>query len=177
MDRSVAEYLDAAGVAPICIIEFSTGCFLYSVLRSRINAAISVHWVDRQFAIKIARLARRNGAHNDKMSAERELHRAASHYRVHLTPHLIAVSRAQIAAKKLLAYLNVLNQTGDLAAFNKEYKRRRMAATANGHSFMTYKTAMMRFRRAIITMLIEKRAIELPLFDEVFGETKCLAPT
>jgi hypothetical protein len=166
---AIREYLDAANAAPICILWRDPG-YGYAVGWSRVESASSVHWVNRKLAVKVARYARRTaGAKPDKATAELALQCAASHYGVRLTPHLIAVSRAKIAAAKLTFFLDAIQASGGLADFNRAYKRKRMAATARGEGFMGYKTAMMRLRRAVIVMLIEKRPLReaQPVFDSV----------
>jgi hypothetical protein len=62
--------------------------------------------------------------------------------------------------------------TGVLREFNRAYKRRRMAATARGEGFMTFKTAEARFKRALIPLLQGggKPVVSGSLFATIFGE-------
>jgi hypothetical protein len=60
--------------------------------------------------------------------------------------------------------------TGVLKEFNKAYKRRRMAAIARGEGFMTFGTAMLRFKRALVPLLVGgKPVVGQSLFAAVFG--------
>ena len=56
------------------------------------------------------------------------------------------MERAGGAAQKLDEFLGGMRGTGVLMQFNKEYKRRRTEATANGSGFMIYRVALGRLR-------------------------------
>ena len=61
--------------------------------------------------------------------------------------------------------------TGVLKEFNRAYKRRRMAATARGEGFMTYKTATARLRNALVPLLTGgKPVVSGSLFAAIFGD-------
>jgi hypothetical protein len=87
-----------------------------------------------------------------------------------LTEHATAMARAGSAAQRLDEYMSSVRGTGVLREFNRAYKRRRMAASANGHGFMTFKTAMTRLQTALIPLLTgDKPVATASLFAEVFG--------
>jgi hypothetical protein len=81
------------------------------------------------------------------------------------------MQRAAGAARKLDEYLTSLKGTGVLKEFTRTYKRRRIAAAERGKGFMSYKVAELRFKRALIPLLMNggKPAIGSSLFAEVFG--------
>lgn len=167
----VDEYLDACGVVPICIIKLDEG-FSYSMGRKKVHLpdVVNIHWVTNQTqAIQITRAARSHGLQTDKAMAERVLQTAASSYGVQLTTNVVVMTRATIATTRLREIIEMLDQTGMLRDFKKAYRLHRLAATARGDGFMTYKTAMQRFRRAMIMLLIEKRPVDevKPIFDHV----------
>jgi len=56
------------------------------------------------------------------------------------------MQRAAVAAEKLDAAMKAFGSNGQLAEFNKEFRRRRMEATARGDSFMRYKNAFAKLK-------------------------------
>lgn len=68
-------------------------------------------------------------------------------------------------------YLQRLKTNGDLHAFNAEYRRRRVAAKANGKGFMSYSTALARLRNEVMSKLGNRNAIceSSSLLNDVFG--------
>lgn len=175
-EKLVREYLAVSGATAICVVQERTGCsFRVGRNVAQMPGVVSAQWIDQAIAADVARVARRNSGRNpSKSTAERELHRAAAARNARLTTNMVVVSRATFAAKRLETYLDSMNKSGGLAEFNKEYKRRRMAATARGEGFMSFATAMMRLRRALILMLINKQQIRQTqnFFDDVFGEKR-----
>jgi hypothetical protein len=69
-------------------------------------------------------------------------------------------------------YMSSLRGTGVLREFNRAYKQRRMAATARGRGFMTFKVAEQRLKAALIPLLMNggKPVVGQSLFAEVFGD-------
>jgi hypothetical protein len=134
--------------------------------------ATAICWIAAQAAIGVARRARRlAGANPHGDEALAALRQAAAESRATLTPHDTAMSRAGAAAQRLDEYMSSLRGTGVLREFNRAHKRRRMAATARGEGFMTFKTAEARFRRALIPLLTGgKPVLGASLFAEVFGD-------
>jgi hypothetical protein len=86
-----------------------------------------------------------------------------------LTEHATAMARAGSASQRLDEYMASVRGTGVLKEFNRAYKRRRMAATARGEGFMTFKTAEARLRNALVPLLTgDKPVATASLFAEVF---------
>ena len=87
-----------------------------------------------------------------------------------MTPGTVAVDRAQNAVAKLDACFEAMRKNGQLAEFNRQYKRRRMAAGLRGEGFMSFKIAMARLKRALIPILLGggQPAIGATLFATVF---------
>src|SRR5258708_39707322 len=77
------------------------------------------------------------------------LTKAATDHRATLTPHNVAISRADKASRRIEQYMASLRGTGVLKEFNRAYKQHRTAATARGQGFMTYKVAEARLRRPL----------------------------
>jgi acetylornithine/succinyldiaminopimelate/putrescine aminotransferase len=79
------------------------------------------------------------------------------------------MARAGSAAQRLDEYMSSVRGTGMLREFNRAYRRRRMAATARGEGFMTFKTAEARLRNALVPLLTgDKPVATASLFAEVF---------
>jgi hypothetical protein len=81
--------------------------------------------------------------------ATRELLAAAGRLDVVLSEHTVVLARARAAVAKLDRRLAMAKETGTLAFFNAEYRRRRIAARASGKGFMSYGAAHRRLRKAI----------------------------
>ena len=98
------------------------------------------------------------------------LRKAAVECRATLTPHGVAMQRAAGAARRLDEYLTSLKGTGVLKEFARTYKRRRIAAAERGKGFMSYKVAELRFKRALIPLLMNggKPAVGASLFAAIF---------
>jgi hypothetical protein len=169
--KAAIAYLIAAGTTAISVIETETGRALFRVGTKIDPDATAIYWIAGQAAIAVARRARRLAGENpDAAAAETALRQAAGALRVTLTPHATAMARAGSAAQRLDEYLSSVRGTGVLKEFNRAYKRRRMAATARGEGFMTFKTAEARFKRALIPLLTGgKPVLGASLFAEVFG--------
>jgi hypothetical protein len=69
-----------------------------------------------------------------------------------------------------IGLMSSMRGTGVLKEFTKAYKLRRMAAAARGEGFMTFATAELRFKRALIPLLQNggKPAVGASLFATVF---------
>ena len=100
------------------------------------------------------RLKYRGLLSGSRTSALAALHEAASDLGATLTRHATAIERAGNATTKLDAYFESMRRSGQLAEFNAQYKRHRMAAMARGEGYMSFGTAMQRLRRALIPLLM-----------------------
>jgi hypothetical protein len=81
--------------------------------------------------------------------ATREIMAAAGRLDVVLSEPATVMARARAAVAKLDRRLAMAKETGTLAFFNAEYRRRRIAARASGKGFMSYGAAHRRLRKAI----------------------------
>jgi hypothetical protein len=81
------------------------------------------------------------------------IRRAAAESRVTLTAYDVAIARARDAVRKLDGYFAAFKAGGRLSAFNREYRARRMAASARGAGFMSYAIAERRLKRAMVPLL------------------------
>lgn len=157
--KAAIEYLVASGATAISITE-QDGVCAFHVGHKIDPHAVSIQWVLETQARAIVKQARRDaGASPDAATAGRALAQAAADQRATLTPHDVAISRAGEAARTIEQYMQSLRGTGTLKEFNRAYKQHRMAATARGERFMTYKIAEARLRRALIPLLVGGRTI------------------
>jgi hypothetical protein len=72
---------------------------------------------------------------------------------VTLTPHSRAIARARAASERLDQALATLKASGELAAFNRAYRRHRQDLNAKGESAMPFWAAQQGLRRLIIRHL------------------------
>jgi hypothetical protein len=101
------------------------------------------------------------------------LTKAAADLHVTLTPHATAMMRAGEAAKRLDRYMDSLRGTGVLKEFTRAYCHKRLAAGPRGEGFMSYATAELRLRRALILLLQGggKPAVGQSLFASIFADS------
>jgi hypothetical protein len=169
--KAAISYLVCSGAVAITIIENVKGCSFK--VGSKISArGAMVFWLREAEAPLVLKAARRiAGRKPDIAQAENALYRAAADQRVTLTEHATAMMRAGDAAAKLDAYLASLKGTGLLSELNKAYRRKRMAAQLRGEGYMSYGTVMLRFKKALIPMLLQNGATVGPtqsLFAQIF---------
>jgi hypothetical protein len=153
--KAAIKYCEASGTTAISVIETETGRALFRVGTKIDPDAAAIYWIAGQAAIAVARRARRlAGANPRGDEAIAALRQAAAEKRATLTEHATAMARAGSAAQRLDEHMASVRGTGVLKEFDRAYKRRRMAATARGEGFMTFKTAQARLRLALIPVLI-----------------------
>jgi hypothetical protein len=171
--RSAIDYLHASGAVAISLIEVD-GAYAFRtgpLAKSRDIPSGRIFWISATEAKPIVRRARKNaGPAPNLTSALAALHQAASDLAATLTPHATAIERAGNAATKLDRYMESLRGSGVLAEFNRQYKRRRIDAAANGGGYMTCKIATSRLRLALIRLLVSggRPAIGQSLFEQIF---------
>jgi hypothetical protein len=168
--KAAIAYLTASGATAITVTEIDGVCSFH--VGHKIDPrAVAVQWLPETTARAIVKLARRHaGASPAAAAATAALHRAAADQRTTLTPHATAMSRAGASAKRLDAYIENLRARGAMREFTKTYKRRRLAAAAQGEGFMTFAVAELRLRRALIPLLVRGRTIGpvQSLFEQIF---------
>jgi hypothetical protein len=166
--KPALDYLRASGAAPIFVTEVDGVATIRT--RSKVDPrAVVVFWIAEVDAKPVVKVARRLAGKNVD-DAVVSLRKAAVECRATLTPHGVAISRAAVAAKRLDEYPASLKGTGVLKQFTHTYRLRRVAAAERGKGFMSYKVAELRFKRALIPLLMSggKPAVGASLFTQVF---------
>ena len=169
--KAALAYLAASGAAPIFVTEVGDVATIRT--GSKVDPrAVIVFWIAGQDAKPVVKVARRLAGKDQNVGdAVVSLKKAAVECRATLTPHGVAISRARVAAERLDAFMSSMRGTGVLKEFTRTYKRRRIVAVEHGKGFMSYKVAELRFKRALIPLLLNngKPAVGASLFAEVFG--------
>jgi hypothetical protein len=169
-DKAALKYLEASGAAPIFVV--AGGDFATIRTGSKVDPRAVVVFRTMADAKPIVACARRLAGKNQNADdAAVSPRKAAAECRATLTPHDVAMQRAAGAAGKLDEHLTSLKGTCVLKEFTRTYKRRRIAAAERGKGFMSYKVAELRFKRALIPLLMNggKPAIGASPFAEVFN--------
>jgi hypothetical protein len=169
-DKAAINYLIASGATVISIVEVD-GVAVFRV-GTKINPnACAIYWIAEANAKPVVACTRRLAGKNQNIDdAVVSLRKAAVECRATLTPHDTAMARASVAARKLDEYLTSLKGTGLLNEFTRTYRRRRIAAAERGKGFMSYKVAELRFKRALIPLLMNggQPAVGSSLFETIF---------
>jgi hypothetical protein len=186
--KAALSYLAASGaVLPISIIESGGVCTFRAGGKIDPNNAVAVYWAStahqasdddwwspetpesKTVAVAVLTTARKlAGKAPNAAEAEAALHQSATINRTVLTPHKTMMARAEVGAKRVDDYLAGLRGTGILTGFNREFKKRRMAAAATGAGYMTYKIALGRLRLALVPMLATGQKPTVGLFETIF---------
>jgi hypothetical protein len=168
-DKAALKYLEASGAAPIFVTEVDGVATIRT--GSKVDPrAVVVFWIAEVDAKPVVKVARRLAGKNQNADdAVVSLRKAAVECRATLTPHGVAISRAAVAAKRLDEYLMSLKGTGVLKQFTHTYRLRRVAAAERGKGFMSYKVAELRFKRALILLLMNGGKPSTSLFATIFG--------
>jgi hypothetical protein len=171
VNKAAIQYLKASGASTISVVAIHGVCSFHAGHKIDPNA-VSVFWLYTEtVAAAVIKTARQlAGKAADADTEEAALYRSAADNRTTLTPNATAMARAAIAAKKLDDFLGSMRETGVLMQFNKEYKRRRTEAAANGTGFMIYKDALGRLRLALVPLLMNngQPSVGASLFEQVF---------
>jgi hypothetical protein len=167
-DRAAVKYLEVSGATAISVVIKNEGCAFRVGIDPR---AVTVQWLPETNTRAVVRLARKHAGKNpDVATAQAALAQAAADLKLTLTPHATAMTRAGAAAERLDAYVASLRSRGGMKEFTREYKRRRIAATMRGEGFMSYPNAQLRFKRALILLLMGGGQPAIgQLFSEIFG--------
>lgn len=170
--RAAIQYLAASGAVAIFIVEID-GIAAFRVGIPNWNKPYAaIFWITEVDAKPVVKVARRLAGKDQNVGdAVASLRKAAVECRATLTPHDVAIQRAAGAARRLDEYLTSLKGTGVLKQFTRTYRLRRVAAAERGKGFMSYKVAELRFKRALIPLLLNngKPAIGASLFETIFG--------
>ena len=172
--REALEYLALSGAVAISVRPTEAGSKI--IAKCDPGAAV-VGWCSEKNGKPVIRLAQRIlekefalASAADVVSAESAVRKAANDLQALLTPHETAISRATASVARLEALVDDMRQNGQIAEFNRMYKRGRAAAAARGARFMTYNAAMTRLRRALVPLLVGgDRPAPGKLLAEIFG--------
>jgi hypothetical protein len=163
--KPALDYLRASGAAPIFIVAIGDA-------GTKVDPnARAIFWIAEVDAKTVVKAARSLASKNQNTDAAIEtLKKAAVECRAVLTDDDVAMQRAANAAGKLDAYIDSLRGTGVLNEFTKAYRRRRIAAAERGQGYMTFRQAELRFKLALIPLLMNggKPAIGSSLFAAIF---------
>jgi hypothetical protein len=118
--KAAIKYCEASGTTAISVIETETGRALFRVGTKIDPDATAIYWIAGQAAIAVARRARRlAGANPRGDEAIAALRQAAAEKRATLTPHDVAMTRANGAAAKLDAFIESLRVSGGMGHSRK----------------------------------------------------------
>jgi hypothetical protein len=123
------------------------GCGTRAVPTRPSPYATAAWWIDSRHAPLVAQVARQDGG---------DIPAAARALGVRLTEHRVVVQRVTAASARLDERLAWAQRSGLLSEFNREYRRRRLAARAAGESFMPYRAAELRLRNALVDVAAGK---------------------
>jgi hypothetical protein len=95
---------------------------------------------------------------------------AAARLKTPLTDHATVAQRVGEAVGRIDDSLKAAQRRGDLAFFNQLYKAQRVAAAAQGRSFMSYGVALRRLRQAVAAAAANGGAVTRSLMLSVFAD-------
>jgi hypothetical protein len=155
LDDPIRKYISRFDIASVCIDRDGQ-----VRVTSDPQGAAEAHWLPANRAGAVLRLAQRNGG---------DIVAAAKAARVRLTDHHTLITRARAAIERLDHRLNQAQAGGAAQYFNREFRERRLQASASGRRFMSYPAARARLREALAGVA----AGDVPaLVERVFGEAK-----
>jgi hypothetical protein len=174
-DKAAVAYLAASGCSPIFITE--TGGVATIRTGSKVDPrAVTTFWTMGDTKPVVACARRLAGKDQNIADAVETLKKAATECRVTLTPNDVVMARAASAADRLDRYMDALKGTGVLKQFTHTYRLRRKAAATKGDGFMSFATAELRFKRALIPLLMNggKPAVGTSFFATIFDTAASL---
>jgi hypothetical protein len=125
------------------------------------TGAEAAWWCSSKDAGAIVRAANANG--RDVVAAAARLHTS-------LTDHATVAQRVDEAVGRIDDGLKAAQRRGDLAFFNRIYKAQRVAAAAQGRSFMSYGLALRRLRQAVAAAAANGGQVTRSLMSSVFED-------
>jgi hypothetical protein len=168
--KAALRYLEASGARAISVTTDADGVAISVGMKPN---ALAIFWLPeaQAQARSVAARARAIAGDNpDVDAAISALRDAAAHCSATLTPNDVTMTRAANAAERLDRYMDTLKGTGILKEFTKAYRLRRMAAAARGEGFMSFATAELRFKRALVPLLMNngKPPVGTSFFSQIF---------
>jgi hypothetical protein len=168
-DKAALAYLEASGARAISVTADVDGAAITVGLKPD---AVAVFWLPEAQAQARSVAARARaivGDNPDTDAAISALQEAATECRSTLTSNDVAMTRAANAAERLDRYMDSLKGSGTLKQFTHTYRQWRKAA-ARGEGFMPFSVAELRFKRALIPLLMNggKPPIGTSFFSAIF---------
>jgi hypothetical protein len=164
--RAAVAYLEASGATAITITEHDGVC-AFRVGHKIDPDAVAIFWIMEADAKPVVARARKLAGKSADATAS--LRQAATDLRATLTPHATAMARAGAAAERLDGYIESLRARGAMKEFTRAFRRRRLAAAANGQGFMSFAVAEARLRKALVPLLLGGNNIRVQsLFAAIF---------
>jgi hypothetical protein len=152
-DKQALKYLTKVA-SSISVVADHDGCAIATGYNSNDESVVEVFWMAPGRARSVAARARHlcpvNPEVEDAVAAIRS---AAAKSRTTLTAHDVAIGRAREMAARLDVMVEEMQASGALKSFNREFKARRAAASAQGRGFMSYGTASARLRKMLAASL------------------------
>jgi hypothetical protein len=152
---------------PNSVLQYLRRFDLVAVARSRDGrltitrdpqGAAEAHWLAPRDAGVVLAAARQD--HGDVVKAALALG-------VRLAPHSHVMQRSQEIVDRLGTRIAQAQRAGEVSFINREYKRRRLQAQAEGRPFMPYRAAQARLRKALVGVAAGDPA---PIMTRVFGD-------
>ena len=153
LDNDVTKYIRAFDITSICVDRDGS-----IRITSDPQGAVEAHWLPAAYAGALLKAARTRG----------DIQAAAQRLRLKLTDHHTMIVRARAAIERLGTRLTAAKSDGAMKFINREYRRRRIEANERGESFMPYRAAEQRLRRALTDAAAGKAApgIIARVFDD-----------
>jgi hypothetical protein len=162
---AVRAYLRAANIACIAVLADSTVTCVRDVGELQ-QPATDAWWSTAADALTIVRHCRDNGT-TDVLAV-------AGALRIPLTPHAVAVERAQDAVARIDAALVDAKRRGALSFLNSRYRDARRAARAEGKTFPPYRLVYERFCRALYQRATSGESVnDRSLIQQTLGAVEC----
>jgi hypothetical protein len=168
-DKAALAYLEASGARAISVTADVDGAAITVGLKPDAVAVFCLPVAQAQARSVAARARAIVGDNPDTDAAISALQEAATECRSTLTSNDVAMTRAANAAERLDRYMDSLKGSGTLKQFRHTYRLWRKAA-ARGEGFMPFSVAELRFKRALIPLLMNggKPPIGTSFFSAIF---------
>jgi hypothetical protein len=162
---SVRAYLRASNIACVAVLADGTVTAVCDVGRLQ-QPASDAWWTTAASALAIMRHCREHGT-IDVLAVAGALH-------IPITPHAVAVERAQCAVERIDAALVDAKRRGALSFLNSGYRDARRAARDEGKCFPCYALVLERFKRALYKAATGGKSInDRSLIQQALGAVEC----
>jgi hypothetical protein len=142
-DKQALAYLRSSDAGAISVLVDIDGASIHVGYDPADVEIAETFWLPAAKALSIAARARHIAGHDaDVDGAVAAIRRAAAESRTTITLHDVAIGRAREMAAQLDLMVEEMQANGALKSFNREFKARRAAASAQGRGFMSYGAAI-----------------------------------